>query len=99
MTDLNDLEEKVGSLIEKFNNLSGLKRSNSLLILGRKFKSFEDRCIELAEERFVQAFNPRTEKWVKINKDTGNIVAHKKTKGEYKRIPKADYNSDINNRT
>lgn len=37
----------------------------------------------------VQAFNPRTERWVKIDTDTGNIVAHKKTEGKYKGICQA----------
>lgn len=53
----------------------------------------------MTEERVVQVFNPRTERWVKIDKDTGNIVAHKKTKGEYKNIPRADDRQDITNRT
>jgi len=38
----------------------------------------------------VQAFNPRTERWVKIDTDTGKIVAHKKTEGKYKGIRKAN---------
>ena len=34
----------------------------------------------------VQAFNPITGKWVKIDTQTGCIVAHKKTPGVYKGI-------------
>ena len=54
--------------------------------------------LELAKKRFVQAFNPKTERWVKIDRDTGNIVAHKKTKRAYKNIPEVDGEQDRNNR-
>ena len=36
----------------------------------------------------VQALNPVTKKWVKINTDTGRIVEHKKSSGPYKGIRK-----------
>ncbi len=90
MTDLDILEEKANNLIDKFNKLSGIKRSNSLLVLGQKFKRFEDRCIKLAGEQYVQVLNPRTNRWVKIELSTGNIVAHKKSKGEFKGIRKSE---------
>lgn len=88
MTDLDILEEAANNCIEKFNKLSGLKRSNSLFVLGQKFKRFEDRCIELAKERYVQVLNPKTDRWVKVDADTAKIVAHKKSKGAFKGIRK-----------
>lgn len=36
----------------------------------------------------VQALNPVTGKWVKINTQTGRIVSHKKTTGPYKNVRK-----------
>lgn len=88
LTELEVLEQAANRIIDKFNRLSGIKRSNSLLVLGQKFKRFEDRCIELSEERYVQALNPKTDKWVKIDADTAKIVAHKKSKGAFKGIRK-----------
>lgn len=90
MTDLDNLEEAAYNLIEKYSKLSGVKRSNSLLVLGQKFQRFERRCIKLAGEHYVQVLNPRTDRWVKIDTSTGNIVAHKKSKGEFKGIRKSE---------
>jgi hypothetical protein len=36
--------------------------------------------------RYVQACNPITRRYVKIDRQTGNIVGHKKTPGPYKGI-------------
>ncbi len=36
----------------------------------------------------IQVYNPKTKRWVKIDKKTGKIVAHKKSPGPYKNIPK-----------
>ena len=36
--------------------------------------------------RYVQACNPMTEKYVKIDRQTGSIISHKRTKGAYKNI-------------
>ncbi len=36
----------------------------------------------------VQAKNPVTGKWVKLNVETGRIVSHKKTPGPYKNVRK-----------
>ena len=36
----------------------------------------------------VQALNPVTKKWVKIDTSTGRIVNHKRTSGPYKGIRK-----------
>ena len=41
---------------------------------------------KLRDERFVQLRNPKTKKYVKIDKVKGLIVAHKKTRGPYKGI-------------
>lgn len=35
----------------------------------------------------VQVQNPRTGRYVKINKDKGRIVAHKKSDGPFKNVP------------
>jgi len=90
MTDLEDLDEVAGKLIDKYNNLSGIKRNNTLFVLASKFKSFENRCLELTEEQYVQVLNPQTNKWIKVEISTGKIVSHKRTKGEYERIRKVD---------
>jgi len=37
--------------------------------------------------RFVQVLNPRTKRYVKIDRELGLIVSHKKSKGPYKLIP------------
>lgn len=37
----------------------------------------------------VQVLNPRTGKYVKIDRSIGRIIAHKKTPGPYKGIPVA----------
>ena len=39
-------------------------------------------------KRIVQVFNPSTDRWVKIDRDIGRIVAHKKSPGPYKRVTK-----------
>jgi hypothetical protein len=36
----------------------------------------------------VQALNPVTKKWVKIDTDTGRIIAHKKDSKPYRNIRK-----------
>ena len=37
----------------------------------------------------VQARNPRTDRYVKIDRSVGRIVSHKKSSGPYKNIPVA----------
>ncbi|HHW27265.1 MAG TPA: hypothetical protein GXX23_08010 [Firmicutes bacterium] len=37
----------------------------------------------------VQVKNPKTDRYVKIDREAGRIVAHKKTPGPYKNIPVA----------
>lgn len=39
------------------------------------------------EAKIVQIKNPRTGKYVKIDRSKGNIVSHKKSEGPYKGIP------------
>ena len=36
--------------------------------------------------RYVQACNPKTMKYVKMDRQTGSIIAHKKSKGAYRNI-------------
>ena len=36
--------------------------------------------------RYVQACNPKTKRYVKIDRTLGRIVSHKKTEGAYKNI-------------
>ncbi len=36
----------------------------------------------------VQALNPKTKRWVKIDTKKGKIISHKSTPGPYKRIRK-----------
>lgn len=35
----------------------------------------------------VQIKHPKTGRYTKINRDTGTIVSHKRTKGPYKNVP------------
>ena len=37
----------------------------------------------------VQVKNPKTNRYVKIDRDTGKIVSHKKSEGPYKNTPVA----------
>lgn len=37
----------------------------------------------------VQVKNPRTDRYVKIDRSAGKIIAHKKSKGPYKDVPVA----------
>jgi hypothetical protein len=37
----------------------------------------------------VQVKNPRTERYVKIDRSAGKIIAHKTSKGPYKDVPVA----------
>ncbi|HHY76692.1 MAG TPA: hypothetical protein GX500_08015 [Firmicutes bacterium] len=42
----------------------------------------------------VQVKNPKTNRYVKIDRDTGRIIAHKKSPGPYKGIPVAEKRKD-----
>jgi hypothetical protein len=37
--------------------------------------------------KIVQAYNPRTKQWIKIDRTKGQILAVKKTEGKFKGIP------------
>ena len=39
------------------------------------------------KDEIVQLKNPRTNKYIKINRSKGLIISHKKTFGAYKNIP------------
>jgi len=39
--------------------------------------------------KIVQVKNPKTGRYVKINREEGLIVSHKKTEGPYKNVPVA----------
>lgn len=39
------------------------------------------------EAAVVQVKNPRTDRYVKINRAEGRIVSHKKSPGPYKNVP------------
>jgi len=40
------------------------------------------------KKRVVQVFNPATGRWVKIDREVGRIIAHKKSYGPFKNITK-----------
>lgn len=42
----------------------------------------------------VQVKNPKTNRYVKIDRDKGKIVSHKKSEGPYKNIPVARKRTD-----
>ncbi|MEX0647262.1 MAG: hypothetical protein WEA56_14875 [Balneolaceae bacterium] len=42
-----------------------------------------------AKKDIVQVKNPKTGKYVKIDRNAGKIVAHKKSSGKYKGVPVA----------
>jgi len=35
----------------------------------------------------IQTKNPKTERYVKIDRSAGRIIAHKKSRGPYKNVP------------
>lgn len=39
-----------------------------------------------SRDELVQLKNPRTKRYIKIDKSTGSILSHKKTRGPYKGI-------------
>lgn len=39
------------------------------------------------KRNIVQTRNPRTRKYVKIDRDKGKIIGHKKSEGPYKGVP------------
>lgn len=43
----------------------------------------------MAKSDIVQVMNPKTGRYVKINRTEGKIVSHKKSAGPYKNIPVA----------
>lgn len=42
----------------------------------------------MKRSRIVQLLNPRSKRWIKVDRLLGKIVSHKKTPGPYKGIPK-----------
>lgn len=42
----------------------------------------------IIKKRYVQVYNPLTNRWVKIDRDIGKVVAHKQSPGPYKNVPK-----------
>ncbi len=42
--------------------------------------------------RFVQLYNPRARRWVKIDRVAGRIIAHKRTPGPYVGVPIVERN-------
>jgi len=40
-----------------------------------------------AKKDIVQVKNPKTDRYVKIDRDVGRIIDHKKSEGPYKGIP------------
>jgi hypothetical protein len=44
----------------------------------------------------VQVRNPKTDRYVKINRTEGKIMSHKKSKGPYKNVPIARKRSEDN---
>ena len=41
----------------------------------------------MKEDRIVQTKNPRSGRYVKIDREKGMVVSHKKSNGAYKNIP------------
>jgi hypothetical protein len=37
--------------------------------------------------KIIQAYNPRTKQWIKIDRTKGQILAVKKTEGKFKGVP------------
>lgn len=54
----------------------------------------EDQADICMNDRIVQVQNPRSGRWVKINKDTG-LIYTKNSKGGWKNIPKVKVNASI----
>jgi hypothetical protein len=47
-----------------------------------------------SKKDIVQVKNPKTDRYVKIDRDAGKILAHKKSEGPYKGIPIARKRKD-----
>ncbi len=47
-----------------------------------------------AKKDIVQVKNPKTDRYVKIDRDEGKIISHKKSEGPYKGIPIARKRKD-----
>ena len=47
-------------------------------------------CIDMTQKaKIVQVKNPKTGRYVKIDREKGRIVSHKKSDGRYKNVPVA----------
>lgn len=44
---------------------------------------------EVKKRDVVQVRNPKTDRYVKIDRTKGRIISHKKSKGPYKNVPVA----------
>ena len=42
---------------------------------------------KIAKKDIVQVMNPKTGRYVKIDRDEGKIIDHKKSEGPYKHVP------------
>ncbi len=42
----------------------------------------------MANSRYYQIYNPLTDRWSKVDRETNLIVSTKKSKGPYKGVPK-----------
>lgn len=51
------------------------------------FRKNQVRASKKDQARIVQVLNPRTDRYIKIDREKGAIVSEKKTKGPYKGIP------------
>jgi hypothetical protein len=45
--------------------------------------------IAIKKHDIVQVKNPKTERYIKIDRTVGKIISHKPTKGPYKNVPVA----------
>ena len=88
-----DTLKAVGSYLHKrYPNMSLTELGNFIdcLLKGAMPEGIKEPKVKIATQsntRFVQLYNPRSGHYVKIDRQEGGIISHKKTAGPYKNIP------------
>jgi len=68
--------------------LLGVTSATRIPIVWREAMAIQ-KSAQAGKHDLVQVKNPRTDRYVKIDRTVGTIVSHKSTKGPYKDVPVA----------
>ena len=66
-----------------------LPQSHGKLAIGIEALPMSTKKQDSSKHDIVQVKNPRTERYVKIDRTAGKIIAHKQSDGPYKGVPVA----------